>query len=88
MHGQSITHTEVDHGTGREVVVGVSVQVVVSWYGRGQIGESTLGWPQHRLRVNDIRVFHDIVETEAQVLAIVTTAEAQEWLDAFGERSP
>jgi mRNA-degrading endonuclease RelE of RelBE toxin-antitoxin system len=44
--------------------------------------------PQYRLRVNDIRVFHDIAKEEVQVLAIVAKAEAQAWLDAFGEAAP
>lgn len=44
-----------------------------------------LARPQFRLRVNDIRVFYDITEEEVQVLAIVTKAEAQAWLDSFGE---
>ncbi|HET9362093.1 MAG TPA: hypothetical protein VFO58_20215 [Vicinamibacterales bacterium] len=40
--------------------------------------------PQYRLRVSDIRVFYDVTETQVQVLAIVTKAEAQAWLDAQG----
>ena len=40
--------------------------------------------PQYRLRVGDIRVFYDVTETEVQVLAIVTKAEAQSWLDEEG----
>ena len=36
-----------------------------------------LSQPQYRLRVDDIRVFYDVTETEVQVLAIVTKAEAQ-----------
>ena len=40
--------------------------------------------PQYRLRVDDIRVFYDVTETEVQVLAIVTKAEAQSWLDEEG----
>jgi mRNA interferase RelE/StbE len=47
-----------------------------------------LAQPQYWLRINDIRVFYDIVEEEVQVLAIVTKAEAQAWLDAHGETSP
>jgi mRNA-degrading endonuclease RelE of RelBE toxin-antitoxin system len=47
-----------------------------------------LARPQFRLRVNDIRVFYDIAEEEVQILAIVTKAEAQAWLDAFGEAPP
>jgi hypothetical protein len=44
--------------------------------------------PRFCLRVNDIRVFYDIAEEEVQILAIVTKAEAQAWLDAFSEASP
>ena len=40
--------------------------------------------PQYRLRVGDIRVFYDVTETQVQVLAIVTKAEAQSWLDEQG----
>ena len=40
-----------------------------------------LSQPQYRLRVGDIRVFYDVTETQVQVLAIVTKAEAQSWLD-------
>jgi mRNA interferase RelE/StbE len=40
--------------------------------------------PRYRLRVGDIRVFYDVTETEVQVLAIVTRAEAQSWLDEEG----
>ena len=43
-----------------------------------------LSQPQYRLRVGDIRVFYDITETQVQVLAIVTKAEAQGWLDQEG----
>ena len=43
-----------------------------------------LSQPQYRLRVDDIRVFYDVTETQVQVLAIVTKAEAQAWLDEQG----
>ena len=43
-----------------------------------------LSQPQYRLSVGDIRVFYDVTETQVQVLAIVTKAEAQSWLDAQG----
>jgi mRNA-degrading endonuclease RelE of RelBE toxin-antitoxin system len=43
-----------------------------------------LSQPQYRLRVGDIRVFYDVTETQVQVLAIVTKAEAQSWLDEKG----
>jgi hypothetical protein len=44
--------------------------------------------PQYRLRLGDIRAFYDVTEKEVQVLAIVTKAEAQAWLDAEGTSSP
>ena len=43
-----------------------------------------LSQPQYRLRVGDIRMFHDVTETQVQVLAIVTKADAQAWLDEQG----
>ena len=43
-----------------------------------------LSQPQYRLRVNDIRVFYDVAETTVQILAIITKAEAQDWLDQAG----
>ena len=35
-----------------------------------------LAQPEYRLRVDEIRVFYDVKETEVHVLAIVTKAEA------------
>jgi len=43
-----------------------------------------LSQPQYRLRVDDIRVFYDVTETQVQVLAIVAKAQAQAWLDEQG----
>jgi len=40
--------------------------------------------PQYRLRVDDIRVFYDVTETQVQVLAIIKKADAQAWLDEEG----
>jgi mRNA interferase RelE/StbE len=45
-----------------------------------------LSRPQYRLRVDDIRVFYDVTETQVQVLAIVTKADAQAWLDEEATR--
>lgn len=42
--------------------------------------------PQYRLRVDDIRVFYDVTETQVQILAIVTKEQAQAWLDDEGTR--
>jgi mRNA interferase RelE/StbE len=44
--------------------------------------------PQYRLRVDDIRVFYDVVREEVQILAIVSKAAAEAWLDAHGEAEP
>ena len=38
------------------------------------------------LRVDDIRVFYDVTETQVQVLAIITKEQAQAWLDEEGTR--
>jgi mRNA interferase RelE/StbE len=40
--------------------------------------------PQYRLRVDDTRVFHDVTKGRVEVLAIVSKAEAQSWLDDEG----
>lgn len=44
--------------------------------------------PQYRLRVDEVRVFYDVTSQEVQVLAIVTKAEAEKWLQAHGEAEP
>ena len=44
--------------------------------------------PQYRLRLGEIRVFYDVTETEVQVLAIVSKAQAQAWLDQQGIPAP
>ena len=46
-----------------------------------------LSRPQYRLRIDDLRVFYDIQESEVQVLAIVPKAEAQAWLAQEGTPS-
>src|SRR5262247_3627726 len=40
--------------------------------------------PQFRLRVGDIRVFYDVTDEAVEILAIVTKAQAQEWLSEEG----
>ncbi len=47
-----------------------------------------LSRPQYRLRVDEFRVFYDLVGQEVQVLAIVSKAEAAEWLAASAEAAP
>ena len=43
-----------------------------------------LSKPQYRLRVEEVRVFYDVIENEVQVLAIVPKSEAESWLKQFG----
>jgi len=45
-----------------------------------------LSQPQYRLRVEDIRVFYDVVEARVEVLAIVPKAGAADWLAREGRR--
>ncbi len=40
--------------------------------------------PQYRLRIGEIRVFYDVVETEVHVLAVTEKSEASKWLEEKG----
>jgi mRNA-degrading endonuclease RelE of RelBE toxin-antitoxin system len=40
--------------------------------------------PQYRLRVDEIRVFYDVMDGTVEILAIVDKAEASSWLAKFG----
>ncbi len=46
-----------------------------------------LAQPQFRLRVNDVRVFYDVIEGRVQVLAIVSKPDAADWLTNIGTES-
>jgi len=41
--------------------------------------------PQYRLRVDEIRIFYDVIEGRVQILAIIPKSEAEEWLERRGE---
>jgi mRNA interferase RelE/StbE len=41
--------------------------------------------PQYRLRVGDVRIFYDIVDSTVEILAVVAKSEAASWLNQFGE---
>lgn len=41
--------------------------------------------PQYRLRVDELRVFYDVVDGIVEVLAIVPKSEAERWLQEQGE---
>jgi mRNA interferase RelE/StbE len=43
--------------------------------------------PQYRLRVDEIRVFYDVVGTDVEVLAIVAKSEAEQWLEKFATKA-
>ena len=47
-----------------------------------------LSRPQFRLRIDDIRVFYDVTDTAVEVLAIISKAQAAEWLQEQGQREP
>jgi mRNA interferase RelE/StbE len=40
--------------------------------------------PEYRLRVEDVRVFYDVSNSTVEILAIVSKAEATEWLNRHG----
>jgi mRNA interferase RelE/StbE len=44
-----------------------------------------LGRPQYRLRVDDVRVFYDISNSTVEILAIISKAEAEAWLNRHGK---
>ena len=44
-----------------------------------------LSKPQYRLRVEEVRVFYDVVGSTVEVLAIVPKPEAESWLNQFGK---
>ena len=41
--------------------------------------------PQFRLRVADVRVFYDVADDRVEVLAVVTKAQADAWLQQEGQ---
>lgn len=43
--------------------------------------------PQYRLRVDEIRVFYDVVDSNVEVLAIVPKSEARKWLEGLGKKT-
>jgi mRNA-degrading endonuclease RelE of RelBE toxin-antitoxin system len=45
-----------------------------------------LSRPQYRLRIEDVRVFYDVVGSTVEVLAIVAKSEVEKWLARVGSR--
>ena len=44
-----------------------------------------LAQPQYRLRVDEVRVFYDVIAGEVQVLAVIPKKETDAWLAQFGK---
>jgi mRNA-degrading endonuclease RelE of RelBE toxin-antitoxin system len=44
--------------------------------------------PQYRLRIGEVRVFHDVTDKGVEILAIVTKADAARWLADHGTPDP
>jgi mRNA interferase RelE/StbE len=40
--------------------------------------------PQYRLRVNDIRIFYDVVDEVVEIIAVIAKPQAAEWLAREG----
>ncbi len=43
-----------------------------------------LARPQYRLRIDDVRVYYDIVEDLVEIIAVVAKSQAAEWLAREG----
>jgi mRNA interferase RelE/StbE len=41
--------------------------------------------PQYRLRVDDVRVYCDVLETSVEIVAIISKSESADWLARVGE---
>lgn len=46
-----------------------------------------LSRPQFRLRVDDTRVFYDVTDETVEVLAILSKAQVEAWLEEHGRES-
>jgi mRNA-degrading endonuclease RelE of RelBE toxin-antitoxin system len=42
--------------------------------------------PQYRLRVDDLRLFYDIVDDDVEILAIIEKSSAATWLAEMGKQ--
>ena len=47
-----------------------------------------LSRPQFRLRIDDLRVFYDVTDATVEVLAIISKAQAADWLEERGTEEP
>jgi len=42
--------------------------------------------PEYRLRIDEFRVFYDVVESKVEILAVIPKSKALQWLQNAGER--
>jgi mRNA-degrading endonuclease RelE of RelBE toxin-antitoxin system len=42
--------------------------------------------PQYRLRIDDFRVFYDVLEGTVEVLAIIPKSKTTQWLEQAGDK--
>jgi mRNA-degrading endonuclease RelE of RelBE toxin-antitoxin system len=47
---------------------------------------SGLRHPEYGLRIDEIRVFYDVVENKVETLAIIPKSKALQWLEKAGDR--
>ena len=40
--------------------------------------------PEYRLRIDQLRVYHDVTESEVHILAIIAKNRSQQWLEKHG----
>ena len=41
--------------------------------------------PQYRLRIDDVRVYYDVIESNVEIIAIISKSDSAEWLARVGE---
>ena len=41
--------------------------------------------PEYRLRVDEIRIYYDVIENNVEILAIISKSESADWLARVGE---
>jgi mRNA interferase RelE/StbE len=43
--------------------------------------------PQYRLRIDEIRIFYDVIENRVEILAIIAKSKVSQWLEKEGEKT-
>jgi mRNA-degrading endonuclease RelE of RelBE toxin-antitoxin system len=42
--------------------------------------------PQYRLRIDDIRVYYDVIELQVEIIAIISKSASADWLVSVGDK--